>query len=283
VEEVQCGECGLRYDSDENPFCPRCGSLSRGRDVSGAVATAGRRDPDLRRVRAAGVVLMVLGGLAAAQFLWATAFPPEPDADLLELFAGEEFVANVPGGSLRLQVTEDGTAVEVPVVVRAMNGTVLVEAATVGGWYNATLPVAFANVTVGGTLGGAAGGSTGGNATGLPAQVHKVYVSSGEALDLHVDLGEAQAGPEWHAASTVPFVRPLLGFLSFMAIVVVAGGVAAWRLRLMGLAVTGAVLAVLPGLVALGLDPLSGLLLAFPGVLALVFILRGRRHFRRRA
>lgn len=273
-ESVQCGECGQRYDSNENAFCPRCGSLSRGRDVSGAVATAGRRDPDLRRVRTSGVVLIVLGALAAAQFLYATAVPPEPDEALLELFAAEEFVANAEGGVLRLHVTENGTAVDVPVVVRAMNGTVLREEGTVGGWYNATLPVAFANLTVGGIE------TTHGNIT-VPAQVHRVYVSSGESLRLEVDLGEPQGGPEWHAASTVPFVRPVLAFLAFMGLVVLAGGVAAWRQRLLGLAVTGAVLVLLPGLLFLAVAPLAGLLLALPGALALAFILRGRRHFRR--
>lgn len=265
-ESVHCGECGQRYDSNQNAFCPRCGSLSRSQDVGPAVASAQRRDPDLRRLRAAGVVLMVVGGLAAAQFLWMAVAPPAPGPDSLEVLAQVPTFADQPGGDMRLHVTQNGSAAGVPVSIAARNGSILLEGETANGWFNATLPVAFANVTVGATN---------------SSQLHLFYVPQGSRVLAEVDLAEPLDGPEWHAASTSTVIRTIGGFLAFLALVVVAGGVAAWRRRPMALAVTGGIIAVFPGLIVMPLLPLAGFLLLLPGLVALALIVRGRRHFQR--
>jgi hypothetical protein len=63
TDRVQCAECERIYDSNENPFCPRCGGMKHQNPVIAAHAIAGRADPRRRRVQVAGVIMLSTGAL----------------------------------------------------------------------------------------------------------------------------------------------------------------------------------------------------------------------------
>ncbi len=62
-ERVQCAECERIYDSDEHPFCPRCGGTKHAAAVPAAKSIAQRHDPRRRRVQVAGIIMVSTGAL----------------------------------------------------------------------------------------------------------------------------------------------------------------------------------------------------------------------------
>lgn len=63
TERVQCAECERIYDSDEHPFCPRCGATGHADPTVAARSIASRNDPRRRRVQIAGVIMLSTGAL----------------------------------------------------------------------------------------------------------------------------------------------------------------------------------------------------------------------------
>lgn len=98
TERVQCAECERIYDSDEHPFCPRCGATAQADPAVAARSIASRNEPRRRRVQVAGVIMLSTGALvllagifmvASAGAVWdyATTLSNEPDtvgADLTQ-------------------------------------------------------------------------------------------------------------------------------------------------------------------------------------------------------
>ncbi len=275
-ERVQCAECGNQYDSNENAFCPRCGSVPRARSGDAAAPPAAtlrlsRLDPSLRRLRAAGLVLMILGSLAALQFLYVVAVAPGPDEQFLNDVSDLEPFASQPGGKISLYIS--GGAGNESIAATAPNGTVMAQTALENGkgWFNTTLATTFSNITIT-------------DSDHITRVLLRVYLPAGNDLDSTVDLAtvDFEAEPTWLVADTSTVVRTLAGFATFMALVVVAGGLGAWRQRTRGLALLAGSLAVFPGLLVLPFQFLAGVLLLLPGAIALAFIIAGRRHFVRK-
>lgn len=261
VEEVECAECGHRYDSDEHPFCPRCGKVG-----AGAPATvdfrADRHDPGRRRARTGGVILTVVGALALIQFAYVAISPPALDEQQLAAYQEFELIREQPGGALHVRVLSNGEPVAANVTIQPATGEPVSLTASSTGWANATsLPAAFGNVTV-----TAAGNST----------VIQYYVPTGAVLEAEVELDDP---PAWLAVDQLEAVRVIAAFLAFFAAFVVLGGIMAIRLKWWGLGLAAAIVAVLPGLLLLAFVPLGGILLALPAAIALLFIVGGRRHF----
>ena len=256
VDEVDCPECGARYDSDGNAFCPRCGSERKAPARDATLASAERTQPGRRRVQAGGLILAVLGGLAALQFLIGAIVPADPDPATLEMLSDVGFFRDLPGGEVVLLMppgsvgnytleTLDGNAT----TGTAMNGTTL------------SLESAFMNLTV---------------AFDGREYVRMLYVPQGE----HEAVRFEDDGDSWVSAGAPSALRGIAAFMAFFALLVVVGGVCAVRLRQRRLAIMAIALAALPGLILLFLAPPVGLLLlALPGVAAYL-ILSGRQHFR---
>lgn len=256
MDEVDCPECGARYDSDANAFCPRCGSERKAPAREATIASAQRTQPGRRRVQAGGLILAVLGGLAALQFLIGAIVPADPDPATLEMLSDVGFFRDLPGGEVVLSMqpgavgnytlaTLDGNAT----TGTAMNGTTL------------SLESAFMNLTV--TLDGT-------------QYVRMLYVPQGEQETVHLEDDAAS----WVSAGAPSALRGIAAFMAFFAALVLVGGISAVRLRQRRLAVMAIVLAALPGLFLVFLAPPVGLLLlVLPGAAAYL-ILSGRQHFR---
>lgn len=265
-ETVECAECGNRYDSASQPFCPRCGSES-GRTATAASYAPVRMDARGRRARAGGVILLILGSLALLQSGWTLVAPPAPDAEQLELLADVGFLQDQPGGTARLAVVQNGTPVDAAVTVLRMDGRPVENATTAAGTLNLTdLPSAFVNLTM--------------RWEGQTWFRH-VYVPASETLDVTVDVAaDAPGTVEWEAVEQLTATRVLAAFLVLFSAFVVLGGVLALRLQKWGIALAAAILVALPALLLTAIVPLAGLLLLLPGGLALAFVAMGRPYFR---
>ncbi len=277
MEAVECSECGTRYDSDNNAFCPRCGSTSKGGPVAGALQAARRSDPRRRRVQAAGIILMVMGSVAFAQFLYAAIVVPDLDPSIYEQLQGTPLADASAGGAVHLHYLENGTPLAgLRVRIDAMAGNQSLELTTNdAGWANTTkVPSAFITITV-------QNSTTGANFTA--PFVRHAYAPFGQTLVVQDDLAK-RTGTEtpWSAPSLATEVRIIAGFLAGFAVLVAAAGLLAFKLRAFGLALAGAILAVVPALLlALVLPNLLSMLNLVAVVFALVFIAKGRSQFAR--
>ncbi len=267
MESVECSECGARYDSQENPFCPRCGSNRQGATVAPAtLASVARLDPRRRRVRIAGVVLMAMGGLFLANAL-ASLFLVQDS-----LAAGmAPALADQPGGTLL--VVADGAAPGANATLRALDDPdrVFQSAPLENGSARFELgDHAAVNVTV---------RSSGQEWSRI------ALVTAGDRLTLRFDLS-SPAGHTAEPATGSTFqaiLRVGLGALAALTALVVAGGVAAFRLRWRALALAGAVVGLLLGLLSAFTFLAVGLLFLLPLGYAFLVILRGRGQFTRPA
>jgi hypothetical protein len=258
-EAVDCSECGTRYDSQEHPFCPRCGSTSRGATLPGAVAAAARRDPGRRRVQGAGAVLLAIGGLFLVSGIVNALQPPEETAA-----AFGEGLNRLPGGELVVVFPADGNA-----TVEALDsdGDVVANATGAGGSVRLALPAPALDVR-----------ATQGNATWN----RTVVIQSGDVTTLELAEGEPDLATPVISRSMRTVVRVSNAIAIGTAVVLAGGGASAMGLRFFGAAATAAVVALLIGLVAVFALVAFGLLFAIPLGMAAYFILRGRRHFRAR-
>lgn len=259
AETVECSECGTSYDSQEHPFCPRCGSTSRGAAVPGAIAVAARRDPSRRRVQASGGVLLAIGLLflasAAAGFLPANG---EATATLVDLLATQ------PGGQLYVGFPTAGNASLELFSVDA--GESLDNSTTDDGRAEVGLP--RASVRVHAIQGGVHWNRT-------------VVVLEGDRLTLDLPAGGGDDVEPIFSRAAGAIERYTAIAMLVIALVLVGGGIAALALRIFPLAALAAGIGALLALVALFSFLLVGLLFALPFGFAAYFIVRGRRHFRK--
>jgi len=259
TELVECSECRTRYDSEASPFCPRCGSVARGAPLPGALASARRADPARRRVQGAGAVLMAIGILFLASAALTLVVPSgDADAQLAEALARQ------PGGKLTVVFPANASA---NVTVRSSAGEVLATGNATGGRFVLDAAKA-ATLHVVATQGGAAWNRT-------------AVVVAGDELTLALPAGGDTGTPPIAVGSTVSQAIAA-GRWVFLAVAVVlaGGGLCALLLRQWPLAVLGAVVGAILGILALAAVGAWGLLFAAPFGFCAYAILGGRRHFK---
>jgi hypothetical protein len=279
TDVVECAECGSRYDSDANAFCPRCGSLQRGQATKAALSSARVAHPRRRRAQVGGIMLLVLGSLWLLQFGVTAALAPEPDASQLEALRSSRFADVGGGGDLHLRLLDNGTPLAGVIVSMVGHGesaaTNLTTSAS--GWANFTrLPSAFVTVAFEATVG---------NATNATVYQRHAYVPATDRVVVREELSRREAGDDvpWSAPGLRTLVRILSSVLALVSAIAVAGGVAALRLRAYGWALTGGFVALIPAAFALTAAPnLIGFLDVLLVALAIGFIIAGHAFFGRK-
>ncbi len=268
TESVQCAECGRDYDSDEHPFCPRCGAIGRveGGPTGPASQLARRRDPRKRPVQAAGVMMVSLAGFAFLLFAITAVMAPSLVPDTMEAIADYE------GGDVRILVTDAGAPVAgANITVRTLDGTAIANASTddQGMAVVTDLSHAGTNVTV-----DAAGGPFQRFVLSLPAS------SGGDITEVAIDIAtDPRTSEDWVGAeSIVTASRILASVFATVALVTIVGGVAAIRMRGRQWAIAGAAVAIIPALL---LAMVSWIFFLFPilFVWALMVFIRSKALF----
>ncbi|MFA5944729.1 MAG: hypothetical protein WC876_09710 [Candidatus Thermoplasmatota archaeon] len=256
-DQVQCSECGTSYDSDEHPFCPRCGSTAHKASMPGALASARRHDPSRRRVQASGAVLLAIGMLFLIASIASALVPQQRAAESVV-----DALASQPGGMLTI---EWPTAEPATLVLVARDGTVLANTTVAAGHYegNATRAVLVVH-------------STQGNTTWNQT----VVVLAGDSFTLRLPANPGSMPAEVVFSPLFTQVLSVARYVSVgLALVLCVGGACALLLRLWPLAAVGAIVGMLLGLLAMVGFLVLGLLFAIPFALCGILILRGRRHF----
>lgn len=269
TETVQCAECGTAYDSEDNPFCPRCGGIEHAEGSDAAVQIAARSDPHRRRVQAAGIILVTVGIVTMALFATAAALTPSLVPQTMEALSDQ------PGGDLSVHVLDGGGPAEgVAVQVLTMEGRSLANGTTDGqGWANFTgLAHAGVNVTVHGE-----GGDW----------VRSVLTLQGANEGPNAAVLELDTADDPRSSSTwvgvdafVQAVRVVAIVFAAVAALTLASGIASLRLRQRNLAFTGTLVGGLPWLV-LGVASFNLLVFLVLGlfILSAVFLRQGRAQF----
>lgn len=267
---MECSECGTPYDSDEHPFCPRCGSTVQRSSEPGALASARRNDPSRRRVQASGAVLAAVGGLFLPFIGLALALAPSfAGLALTQMHTGET-PPGVVGGNVTVEVADGGAPLAgVPVTLRHGNGTVLANGTTdPAGRFRAALgPSLTAAVEV-----------QSGNATYRRNATAITGTETVVRIDVRSDppVTDAWVG----AARMVQYLRVFLGVMLVVSGLVLAAGVSAIRLRAWGFTVTAGIVGLLPFLVLFVASFALGALVALLAIaIPVVIIARGRRFF----
>lgn len=216
---VACGECGTRYDSATFTFCPRCGSTrSSPAGAAGSAAPSGpataAASPHARRLQAAGVVLLLLGLLAAGLAGYALG----PGYAELEATSGALVATQsegIPGGIVHVLILRDGEPAAANLTFEAMGRTVATAATDGAGRANLTLGSHPAGLLI-----VAAGGQ---NLT------RNLFVLEGGVLDVRVDVArDAAHDPTWLGLDLVLQVG-LWTFLALGALLALAGTAALLR------------------------------------------------------
>jgi hypothetical protein len=254
---VQCSECSTAYDSDEHPFCPRCGSTTQRTTVPGALASARRNDPARRRVQASGAVLLAIGMLFLVASLASALVPQERAAEsVLDMLAAQ------PGG--RLVVTWP-SAEPATLLLQARDGTIVGNHTVEGGRFEGNSTRAVVAVL---------------STQGERSWNQTVVVIAGDSLDLALPAEPAAEPPEALFSPLASRMLTVGRYVSLgLALALFVGGLCALLLRLWALAAVGAIIGILLGVFALAFFLLLGLLFAIPFVVCGILILRGRRHF----
>ncbi len=287
TERVTCGECGANYDSAQTPFCPRCGGTRAA--TSGAVAGAkyaasgeaagtsdGRRgltgagpglmskaiqDPRQTRTRRGGIMLASIAAVflvifGGALVMALTVFAEPATVDYLP---GYEGLMAGPGGDLELTFTDGGAPLAgARVEATAGNGSLVASGVTDanGTWDVREVAEAMVQVHVYAPS-GIANESAGDGPPGSKEAVWAGRFVSFPLSTLHTTIDVAEPSQ----AETITFAEMpgaftgYLGFLVAFAALMLAGGIAAIRLRWKGLAQAGAVAGVIPGLLFLVATP----------------------------
>lgn len=274
VETVECAECGNRYDSQANPFCPRCGSTKTGAALPGALAAGSRIDPRRRRVQVAGVALMVIGLFALAGSLYGIVDPQPLPASLYEGMA-PFFAKNAqPGGPVHLHVlpakqgnaTGPLTATIAPYLEPSNRTAVAIDPS---GQASFTPRYAYSNLTL-----------TQGNQTWF------IHFATKADRTLEADFDANQTAPgtiTWFAWNDVRDARIAAAVGSAFCAFVVWGGVCALRLRGYGWALAATLSILIPFVLFTLLFPnLVAVLYVLLVGASLVLIIRGKRYFKRR-
>ncbi len=261
---MECTECGARYDSSQNPFCPRCGSLET-RSEAVAVAQAERSEPLRRRVQAMGVVLMVFGLIFGASMIF-VAFQARP------LMEGnmETLGGGVAGGALNVSLRDGDAGVQnASVVIFSLDSKELLNQSTGidGSVRFPSLEEAAVRVLV---------------SHNNDSWERNVFVLAGGGdVRLTLDTTDASDDASWVGLDTVVTavrIFAVVGTVCFL--LAILGGLAALRLRYHGLATAGAVGLLVPtiGAGVASMNVVAWLIVVL-GILALVLIRRGHRFF----
>ncbi len=282
TERVQCAECERLYDSDDNPFCPRCGATAKADPTIAAKTIASRNEPRRRRVQVAGVImastgaLVLLAGiamLASAGSVWDFAS---------EYGAGEATGDNATASS------------ELAQAAGSLNVTILQ-----GGQPLAGVPIELTDAQ-GGPIGSATTGIDGtAQFDGITQLVVRLTVEpegadwtlefiplgtsqGGESMELILELDDQSvvSGPLMDQSMVETTTRIMGAGAVLLGITPIIGGIAALRLRNQQMALFGAVIGGIPWLflfVASMSLPLLVITAMF--VMAVVFVRQGRDLF----
>ncbi len=258
TERVVCAECNEGYDSDEHPFCPRCGAMGTTDAPAAAVQLAGRSDPRRRRVQASGIMMAATGGmialfgvilLVAASGLASTMF--------------NEGVQQ-PSAPIQVIVTDGGVPVEgVNVTIASVKGSPISALTDANG--TAAFPMQVDAVM----------DVTAGNWSGRLAAI-----TLGAEQDYVLELdNDGPTAPLMDRSMVRNSILLIGGLAAFMGIGPIVGGINAIRLKGHTMAFAGAIIGMIPWLIVLMLSPLLGLLVLACYVAATVFIRQGRTLF----
>jgi hypothetical protein len=265
ADSVECAECGTRYDSDVQAFCPRCGGLRQGTPMAPAVTSAARRLPSRRRVQVGGVILAATSGvffvLAVVGFFAAGSLTVES----LQLLDGAE------GGAVEVRVVSGGEGVAgARVELQRIDGE------------------AFANGTTdeNGTvrLSAKASALNRVQVTYENQSWHRrVFAGPGAVRSVEFDVAAPPGAlPDvLQTKKEVSQVRMFAGMAAAFMALGIAGGIAAIRLRPRNVAVAGAIAGLAPVLLLVFAVPAAGLVPALLMGLAAALILPGRGAFTR--
>lgn len=261
VEEVECAECGHRYDSEQQTFCPRCGNDATRRGVTAESFRPQRFDPRHKRAKMAGLMLIALGVVSLIAFGAVAAF-----AHTFSLADSVEVLGAQPGGDVVLTFTDGGVPVANANVTLAWDTGNLTGMTDTEGRYNGTVERADATLTIehNGTW------------------IRDIIALEGMPLELTIDTADPQTSDEV-VTPPVPVnsIRGLAGFFAFASLFVIIGGVAAFRLKGRSLAIGGAVAGLLPVLILVTAVPnVASVILMVVLTVALLFILQARTLFR---
>jgi hypothetical protein len=262
VEEVDCSECGNRYDSDTQAFCPRCGSVGSNK-VAGIVAAV-RFEPGRRRAQVGGLVLIVTAAtmLVLYGMVLATAGTLVADQSLALL-------QDQPGGELEIwvdgYVPADGSGT-FAVATRAGFGLANGTLDASGGAHVPELSSASVNVTI---------------TTHNGTWNREVLVLRGDTQNVTVIPGVSATSGQLGTDALAGPVRIMVAFFMLVSLFVVLGGVSAVRLRNKNVAIGAAIVGIMPILIlAVAVPNIGTMLLLLVMALALGFIVAGRSHFR---
>lgn len=264
VESVQCAECARIYDSDEHPFCPRCGSIGKSESVGKTAAKIHNRNhPKRRRAQVSGIAMAILGGITGILFLVTAIMAPSLVPLTLPTFEMQE------GGALTVNVADGGVPFDgMNVTILSLNDTFLAAHATVNGSVFFQLPQAAVKVLI-------EQGSA--NWTWNVLSLNQTQ----DHVTISMDVQDPPGDHGWEGADTfVQGSRILGGMFAIISLFTLIGGISAIRLRNRGVATAGAVVGGLPWLILFVMAPnfpVGLVLVTF--VLAVAFIQGAKEHF----
>lgn len=282
TERVQCAECERIYDSDDHPFCPRCGATAKADPTTAAKTIASRNDPRRRRVQVAGVImastgaLVLLAGiamLASAGSVWGFASEYGTSDDTLAGNGTSSELAQT-AGSLNVTMLQGGEPLQgVMLELHDARGTLLGTAST-----DADGTAQFDGITQ------------------LVIQLHVApedtdwvleFIPLGttqgsDSMELILELEDQSvvSGPLMDRSMVETTTRIMGGGAILLGITPIIGGIAALRLKNQQMALFGAVIGGIPWLflfVASMSLPLLVITAMF--VMAVVFVRQGRDLF----
>lgn len=258
MDSVQCSECGNQYDSEEHPFCPRCGSLGKSESV-GATATtiSNRNHPKRRRAQLSGIIMATLGGITGILFIALLFLAPSlvPEAlTQVETESGGPLSIIVPAGAEAAFYTLNGTFLQ---AVPLENGTATVDMPQAA----LTLEVQQQNETWTWTV------------------FH--LGQGGDVLTFESDLTSTSGDQGLYQGSLyIRGTQLLVGVLAVVSLFTVFGGIQAARLKQRGIAFAAAIVGALPWFILFFIAPnvATGLVMA-SFLLAAAFIQGAKEHF----
>lgn len=224
-----------------------------------------RFDPRRRRAKVGGLMLVALGIVSVLAFSAVIAL-----AGQFSLADNQGVLGGQPGGPVTVVFTDNGTAVAGADVILAWSGGGVNGTTDADGTFKATAGGAQANVTI--------RHSAADNQT----WVRDVLSLDSMPVTVAIDTGDPTTSDE-PVAAPLPTnsIRAVAGFFLFISAFVLAGGVAAYRLKGRGIAIGGALAGLLPLLIMVTAVPnIATMVLLLLMAVALVFVWQARSLFR---
>lgn len=260
MDRVQCGECAHLYDSEEHPFCPRCGSIGKSETVAAtATSIVQRNHPKRRRAQVSGIVLAVVGGITASLFVLLLFLAPTLVPEALTT------IEDQPGGPLDLTVHADNVTVQ----LLRLNGTYIADFPLENGTGSMLLPQAAIQMQI-----------MHANESWTWTLFH--LNQSATPLEFETSLEESPGDQGLYEGNTyIRGTQLFVGVLATVSLFTLYGGIQAFRLRRRGVALSGAIVGALPWLIMFFIAPnfATGLMMVV-FFLAAGFIQGAKEHFR---